>query len=266
MVNHGRMNQLKQYILIIGFTFLTLAIMSCQNSISSHSSRNDKIDSESTASQKATVTELTKEKPLRQDSTNTADFNIPNGYKLLKKITGDLNGDGLDDHVLIIKATEKEKIVTNRFDEEVDRNRRGILIYLTNNDETFLATKNLNCFSSENEDGGVYFPPELTIEIENEKLSVHYGHGRYGYWKYTFRLHNSDFELIGYDSSDNYGPVVNRETSINFLTKKKLTKVNVNQSTEESGDEVFEDTWEDLEVGQLLKLSEIKDFDELDFE
>ena len=71
------------------------------------------------------------------------------------------------------------------------------------------------------------------------------------------------FELIGYDSSDNYGPIVNTETSINFLTKKKVTKTNTNKNTE-SGDEVFEEKTEKIKVDKLIQLSEIKDFDELE--
>nr|WP_294926109.1 hypothetical protein [uncultured Flavobacterium sp.] len=80
---------------------------------------------------------------------------------------------------------------------------------------------------------------------------------------YTFRAKNNDFELIGYDSSDNYGPVVNSEISINFLTKKKVTKTNTNEN-EESGDEVFEEKTEKIKVDKLIQLSEIKDFDELE--
>ena len=48
------------------------------------------------------------------------------------------------------------------------------------NEDYVLATKNYDCFSSENEDGGVYFAPELDISIEKGNLYVHYGHGRYG--------------------------------------------------------------------------------------
>ncbi len=70
--------------------------------------------------------------------------------------------------------------------------------------------------------------------------------------------------MIGYDSSDNYGPIVNTETSINFLTKKKVTKTNTNEN-EESGDEVFEEKTEKIKVDKLIQLSEIKDFDELEF-
>ena len=191
-----------------------------------------------------------------------SDF-IPKGYAEFKKYSGDLNKDGLEDYVLIIKKTDSANVVMNRFDKKVDRNRRGIIVLFKNANGYELADKNLECFSSENEDGGVYFAPELWIEIKDNKLYIHYGHGRYGYWKYTFRFQKSNFELIGYDSSSNRGPVTNRETSINFLTKKKLTKENTNENAE-GGDEIFKENWYDIEIDNLIKLSEIKDFDELD--
>ncbi|WP_339662451.1 hypothetical protein [Croceibacter atlanticus] len=191
-----------------------------------------------------------------------SDF-IPKGYTEFKKYSGDLNKDGLEDYVLIIKKTDSANVVMNRFDKKVDRNRRGIIVLFKNANGYELADKNLECFSSENEDGGVYFAPELWIEIKDNKLYIHYGHGRYGYWKYTFRFQKSNFELIGYDSSSNRGPVTNRETTINFLTKKKLTKENTNENAE-GGDEVFKENWNDIELDNLIKLSEIKDFDELD--
>lgn len=191
-----------------------------------------------------------------------SDF-IPKGYAEFEKYFGDLNKDGLEDCVLIIKKTDSANVVTNRFDKKVDRNRRGIIVLFKNANGYELADKNLECFSSENEDGGVYFAPELWIEIQNNKLYIHYGHGRYGYWEYTIRFQKSNFELIGYDSSSNRGPVTNRETSINFLTKKKLIKENTNENAE-GGDEKFKETWNNIEIDNLIKLSEIKDFDELD--
>ncbi|ADQ80508.1 hypothetical protein Palpr_2375 [Paludibacter propionicigenes WB4] len=191
---------------------------------------------------------------------------VPKGFVISEKITGDLNKDGLTDCVLIIKGTDKKMIVKNRNSEEVDRNRRGIIILLNKNNSFELTTKNYNCFSSENEDGGVYFAPELYIEIIKGNLSIHYGHGRYGFWRYTFRLKDSYFELIGYDSSDNRGPVVNRETSINFLSKKKKIRENTNQNVSAESEEVFKETWEKVQLDKLIKLSEIIDFDELDLE
>ena len=44
------------------------------------------------------------------DKQRITDF-IPKGYKLFEKISGDLNKDGLDDCVLIIKATRKDGFV-----------------------------------------------------------------------------------------------------------------------------------------------------------
>lgn len=190
-----------------------------------------------------------------------SDF-IPKGYTEFEKYFGDLNKDGIEDCVLIIKKTDSANVVINRFDKKVDRNRRGIIVLFKKEKSYQLADKNLDCFSSENEDGGVYFAPELWIEINNNKLYVHYGHGRYGYWEYTFRFQNSNFELIGYDSSSNHGSRVNGMTSINFLTKKKVIYENVNEN-DEGGDEKFKETWSSIKIENLIKLSEIKDFDEL---
>jgi len=195
-----------------------------------------------------------------KEQNELSDF-LPNGYVVFDKTFGDLNTDGSEDCVLIIKGTNKENIVENQFDEKVDRNRRGIIILFKKNDHYELAIKNYDCFTSENEDGGVYFPPEMLIEIRKGNLHVHYSHGRYGYWQYTFRYQNSDFELIGYDES-NGGAVVDSEMSINFLTKKKQMKVNTNKNAE-GGDEVFKETWENIKLDRLINLSEIKDFFEL---
>ena len=196
-----------------------------------------------------------------EEKQQPSDF-LPKGYVVFEKINGDLNKDGALDCVLIIKGTNKDSFVVNQFDEKVDRNRRGIIILFNKNDHYELAIKNDECFSSENEDGGVYFPPELSIKISKGNLYALYSHGRYGYWQYTFRYQNSDFELIGYDEG-NGSAVVDSETSINFLTKKKQKKVNTNENAE-GGDEVFTETWENIKVNRLIKLSEIKDFYELD--
>ncbi len=189
---------------------------------------------------------------------------LPKGFVVFKRINGDLNKDGIDDCVLIIKETNKAYFVKNRFGKIVDRNRRGIIILFNKENHYNLAVENDTCFSSENEDGGVYMPPELWVYVKNGNLYIHYGHGRYGYWEYTFRFQNSDFELIGYDESDNHGPLVKRKISINFSTKKKLVKVNTSENVESDENEVFKTTTKNITINRLIKLSEIKDFDELD--
>ena len=71
-----------------------------------------------------------------QEKKNPADF-IPKGYVLhtyeggisagsWDEIKGDLNKDGLEDVVLIIKGTDKSKIIHDEYRGELDRNRREI--------------------------------------------------------------------------------------------------------------------------------------------
>ena len=189
---------------------------------------------------------------------NANDF-IPKGFVLSSTSIGDLNKDGIDDKVLLVKGTDKGAFEKNEYGELVDRNRRGIIVLFKKDNQYEQVLKNLNCFSSENEDGGVYYAPELSLEIGKGNLYVNYAHGRYGYWKYTFRYRKGDFYLIGYDNSEG-GAVVEKETSINFLSKKKQVKENVNENAQ-GGDEVFKETWTNITVNKLLKLREIKDFE-----
>jgi hypothetical protein len=242
-------NSLKQTIYLLTFFLLT----SCGQSKSEQTTTpvSDTSNNNTTDKQNLTV----------EQKQNPTDF-LPKGYVVFEKINGDLNKDGIEDCVLIIKGTDKKQIITDEYRGKLDRNRRGIIVLFNKKDHYELAVKNENCFSSENEDGGVYFAPELSVEIKKANLFVHYGHGRYGYWQYNFRCQESDFELIGYESS-NGGAVIESETSINFLSKKKQEKVNTNENAE-GGDEVFKETWKKINVNRLIKLSEIKDFDELD--
>ncbi|MDI9872893.1 hypothetical protein [Flectobacillus rivi] len=196
---------------------------------------------------------------------NPTEF-LPKGFFVYETIRGDLNRDGIEDCILIIKGTDKNKIITDKYSGQLDRNRRGIIILFKKNNHYELVLKNQDCFSSENEDGGVYFAPELSIEIKNGNLTASYGHGRYGSWSYKFKYKNGDFELIGYDANSNRGPVAQYQISINFLTKKKLRRDNLNKDAD--GDEEYEDkfmeTWKKINIKNVIKLSNIKDFDELD--
>jgi hypothetical protein len=238
------------------FFLLTILMLSCNDS----KTKND--SSQSTESREL------KEIPEVEESTvetkkDPIDF-IPKNYVPFDTIYGDLNKDGLEDCALIIKGTDKSKVITDDTRGKLDRNRRGIIVLFNKKEGYELAVKNYDCFSSENEEGGVYYAPELDVEINKGKLFVSYRHGRYGYWQYMFRLQDNDLALIGYDSSSNNGPIVLTETSINFLTRKQIVNHNINENTYD-GEEVFEKTETKISRNKLIKLSEIKDFDELRF-
>jgi len=192
---------------------------------------------------------------------NPIDF-LPQGYSLVQKITGDLNNDAIEDCVLLIQGTDKTKITKNQNNDRVDRNRRGVIILFNKNNNYELAIINYECFSSENEDGGTYFPPDLVLTIRNGNLYVEYAHGRYGYWQYIFRYQHSDFELIGYFISKG-APVIESETSINFLTKRKLERIKAIQLENDVYD-MFKSKWTTIKMDRYLRLSEIPDFDVLD--
>jgi hypothetical protein len=248
---------MKKIIYFIALSIILLSLISCDKSKKEKLSIVKEDFTENKKEIKDTISEAIIEN-------KTSDF-IPEGFKLFEEIKGDLNKDGIDDCILIIKTINKENIIKHEFRGELDRNRRGIIVLLNENGNYKMVLRNSECFSSENEEGGAYYAPELSLEIKNRNIYIHYAHGRNGYWKYTFRLKKSDFELIGYDSSNNDGGTVNSFTSINFLTKKKLVKFNTNQNGEidESMDEIFEEKIETLKNNTIYRLSEIKDFDEL---
>lgn len=185
---------------------------------------------------------------------------VPKTYHLFEAVEGDFNKDGLNDLVLIVKATDPSQWVNHEYRGKLDRNRRGIIVLFNQKGSYKKVIDNLSCFSSENEEGGVYFASDLWFEIKNNVLNINYAHGRYGAWGYSFRLEKNDMRLIGYDDTNNHGPYIESQTSINFLTAKKLERKNMNQDPE--GDPRFKETWSKINVKPIF-LSEIKNFDEL---
>ena len=113
---------------------------------------------------------------------NSPEAFVPQGNVISESIRGDLNHDGLEDYVFITKATLKSKFVKDEYRGVLDRNRRGLTIVFKQKNDYKLVYQSKDCFSSENENGGVYFPPELNVLIEKGNLLVHFAHGRYGYW------------------------------------------------------------------------------------
>ncbi len=199
------------------------------------------------------------------DNPNDWDAFIPKNFFVQDMKTGDLNKDGEADIVLLIKKKDERNIVENSRGEMVDRNRRGVVVLFKKGNKYETIVQNYSCFASENEEGGVYFAPDLLLTIDKGLLYIQYEHGRYGNWTYAFRYQNRKFECIGFDNIIARGPVIMEHQSYNFSTMKKQIIVNTNDDAQEEGEEVFKETWSKIKSGKRLSLSEIKDFDEINW-
>ncbi|SIS58631.1 hypothetical protein SAMN05421639_10939 [Chryseobacterium shigense] len=99
------------------------------------------------------VIEAEKAEPVIETKKDPADF-VPEGYTVFEKSFGDLNNDGAEDCILIIKKVDPSNIITDEYRGKLDRNRRGLIILFKKNNGYELASRNYSCFSSENEEGG----------------------------------------------------------------------------------------------------------------
>lgn len=203
------------------------------------------------------------ERQQRQEQ-KTFQAYIPKKYTFFEVVKGDLNKDGIEGAVLLVKGINPKAKIKDEYRGILDRNRRGLIVLLGQKDNNSYQPViwNLNCFSSDQEDGGVYYPPELVPEIKNGLLQINYQHGRYGHWSYKFRFENRDMRLIGYDAFLHQGPLLESKVSINFLSAKKIYSKNLN--TEIEAKPKFKETVSRIKQAPVY-LSKIKDFDELTF-
>ena len=189
---------------------------------------------------------------------------VPKGYTLFQQYKGDLNKDGKPDVVLMIKGTEESKWVDDENRGRLDRNRRGLIILFKRKNGYEQIIRNDTCFSSENEDGGIYDAPELELYIIKNTLHIYFAHGRYGCWNYIFRYQNNDFELIGYYHNRRIRLVTYYNLDINFSTRTRVYEENLNADDDEK-EERFKVTKSKIRRKKLIKLSEIADIDKLNW-
>ena len=163
---------------------------------------------------------------------------LPKQAALYDAIKGDLNKDGIEDVVVVTQETFKDKFLPfsdgcdestkdDKWCQIVNKNRRGIVILLSNGDKYEAVVTKRDIFESPKEDGGAYFPPELAVEIENSELKFFYRHGKYGYWEYIFALDGKDFRLVKYLSNVNNGPVPEYIVQMDFVNHRLDKSVNL---------------------------------------
>ena len=163
---------------------------------------------------------------------------MPKQTALYDAIKDDINNDGIEDVVVVTQETFKEKFMPfsdgcdestkdDKWCQIVNKNRRGVVILLSNGDKYEAVVTKRDIFESPNEDGGAYFPPELVVEIKNSELKFFYSYGKYGYWEYIFALDGKDFKLVRYFSSDNNGPKPEHIVQMDFINHRLEKSANL---------------------------------------
>lgn len=168
---------------------------------------------------------------LAKTGGSAADF-APSGWKIEHENEGDLNGDGADDLVLLLRMNDRKNVIANKDglgEDPFDTNPRilavafadeagGYALKLENH--TLIARRTVPTQSDPITDG-------KDIAIERGTLKVHLDFFlSAGGWTmfnctYRFRHQNGRFELIGFDkvtTQRNSGEMYN--VSINYSTGK----------------------------------------------
>ena len=162
-----------------------------------------------------------------------ADFSphVPKGWKIIKSVKGDLNGDNQADAVLVLQKQDKANIIPNDSmgQTELDTNPRMLKVLFKQADDYRTAVENTTLIPPESDKDNVCLDdPFSDVSIDKGRLKVRF-EGFYScgsWWKdysdYLFRYQNDRFLLIGYSYYEYHrasGKI--EEYSDNYLTGKR---------------------------------------------
>jgi hypothetical protein len=157
---------------------------------------------------------------------------LPMEWRMELKQSGDLNGDGRDDVVLVLRALDERNVIDMRGQggpENFDTNPRILMVAFANAVGGYdLALENHTLIARITEPSGQDpLDPngvqEGGVEIKNGTLQVTLGYfgGDMGHTTFTFRFQGGRFALIGYDSIDvERSQGIVRSVSINYATRR----------------------------------------------
>ncbi|MDR2283993.1 MAG: hypothetical protein LBE37_12325 [Sphingobacterium sp.] len=171
---------------------------------------------------------LVKGRPLIEDF-------IPQGWKTILHERGDLNKDGIDDHVIVIEDTKSENFKTNDGlgADTLNLNPRMIMVFFKEKDNgyTLVAQNTIGFIPSENDEESTCLSDPLMTEggigIQKGILTIGFQYWlSCGSWyvnnaDYKFRYQNQEMALIGFDHSEFHRASGEQSsTSINLSTKQ----------------------------------------------
>ena len=156
---------------------------------------------------------------------------VPKGWKIIKSVEGDLNGDNQADAVLVLQKQDKANIIPNDFmgPPELDTNPRMLKVLFKQADGYKTAVENTTLIPPESDkDKGCLDDPFSDVSINKGRLKVHFewfyscGSWWMSHSDYLFRYQNDRFLLIGYSHYEhNRASGEINEYSDNYLTGKR---------------------------------------------
>ena len=169
-----------------------------------------------------------------------ADFSayVPKGWKIIKSVKGDLNGDNQADAVLVLQKQDKANIIPNDSMglPELDTNPRMLKVLFKQADGYKTAVENTTLIPPESDkDNGCLADPLSDVSINKGRLKVHFewfyscGSWWMSHSDYLFRYQNDRFLLIGYSHYEYHrasGEI--NEYSDNYLTGKRKRTIGGN--------------------------------------
>lgn len=181
---------------------------------------------------------------------------VPKNWKVFGKASGDLNGDGQTDYVLVLKATYSKFL--NKNESQIFNTNPRILVILFKENNGYRIAKQNNEF--------VFVPdspsmsePFQKVKINNRVLQLDFelwysaGSWSASNYSYKFRFQNGNFYLIGIEKTEwirNSGETETR--SYNFLTNKVKIMTGDIQSEEKKIE------WKNFRVIKLKTLDTFK--------
>lgn len=160
---------------------------------------------------------------------------IPKDWKTILHETGDLNNDGIDDHVIVIEDTKPENVKTNDKlgQDTLNINPRTLMVFFKEKSDgyTLVAQSGDTFIPSENDEESTCLADPLMTEggitIQKGILTIGLQYWlSCGSWyvnnvDYKFRYQNQKMVLIGFDHSEFHRSSGEQSsTSINFSTGK----------------------------------------------
>lgn len=182
-------------------------------------------------------------KVIEKRTIPSSDINhfVPKNHKIIQKIFGDLNKDGVEDCVLLVEERAKGMVY------------KGVIVLFKEGKDYQIADKNLNLMSEEE------LPPTqeafCSISFKRGSFIFNVSSRKYGISTYMYRYQDGSFKLIGQEDVFTIGATVHEEISINYLTKKKLIRKNTDPYSDDDNP-TFKETWENIEVDKLKELSD----------